>query len=451
MRSRLSLAFALCLVCVAAYAQDQTSSDAASAQQQTNNDASSTNTYVDPTTRVFQLVLPGEHLLGDWGGLRSKLEEAGITPRWILISDVAGNPTGGRDQGATQASSTELSLFFDLNKLAGVKGGSIFSSFSQRWGNRLSSEYVGNVFSEQQIYGFETFRVIDVSYQQKLLKDRVEFRLGRFAQTDDFLDSPYNYGFMSNAFCGNPFGILLDAPSMQAYTGTWAALGKVRPTKRSHLMMGVYNGDPAMRENKNHGVDFTFRGPVFAMAEMGYQFNGLAGDSQRVGNYKVGGWYDDSKLPDFASGVSKRGSWGWYGLFDQVIVPFGTKGGNRGLGVFGSVTVATDPHVQQLPLYVTAGLSARGLFDARPRDAISFGVASGRFSNELQRAQENGRLLPPEGGVQDHENVLELTYRMDLRKGAYFIQPDFQYILRPGGTGRLPNAAVVGAQFGINF
>ena len=36
-------------------------------------------------------------------------------------------------------------------------------------------------------------------------------------------------------------------------------------------------------------------------------------------------------------------------------------------------------------------------------------------------------------------------------KGAYFIQPDFQYIVRPGGTGRLPNAPVLGTQLGINF
>jgi porin len=256
---------------------------------------------------------------------------------------------------------------------------------------------------------------------------------------------------MSNAFCGNPFGILLDAPGMQAYTGTWAALGKVKPTRRTHVMAGIYNGDPAMRENKNHGVDLSFNGPLFAIGEVGYQFNGLPGDTQRLGNYKVGAWYDHAKLTNFESGASKVGSWGFYGLFDQVLVPFGSRSSNRGLGVFGSVTVAPESHVQQLPLFVTAGVSARGLFDSRPRDAVSFGVASGQFSNELQRAQQDGRLVRPEGGVQDHENVVELSYRIDLRRGAYFIQPDFQYIVRPGGTGRLPNALVFGAQFGINF
>src|ERR1700751_3103109 len=325
MRSRLVLfayflvivALLMLLICASeVFAQEPTASDGTSA-----------------TLRVFDLVLPSEHLLGDWGGVRSKLEERGITPRWVLITDVAGNPSGGHWQGATQASSTELSLFFDLDKIAGLKGGSVFTSFSQRWGNRLSTNYVGNVFSEQQIYGFETFRVIDISYQQKLFDDRVELRLGRFAATDDFLVSPYNYGFMSNAFCGNPFGILLDAPGMTAYTGTWAVLGKVRPTKRTHVMAAIYNGDPTIRENKYHGVNFSMKGPLFAMAEVGYQTNGLPGDGRRLGNYKLGGWYDDAKLSDFESGAEKRGSWGWYALFDQVLVPLGDLGSNRGFGI----------------------------------------------------------------------------------------------------------------------
>jgi porin len=436
MRSRPFLfALVLLFICARGFGQEQTSRDIAE----------------DTTSRVFQLVLPSDHLLGDWGGLRSKLEESGIRPNWFVITDVAGNPWGGRSQGATQASSTELSLFFDLDRIAGLKGGSIFSSMSQRWGNRLSSQYVGNVFPEQQIYGFETFRVIDVSYQQKLFNNRVELRMGRFAATDNFLDSPYDYGFMSNAFCGSPFGILLDSPGIMAYTGTWAALGRVNPTKRTHVMAAIFNGDPAMRENKYPGVNLSMNGPLFSMWEVGYQFNGLPGDSQRLGNYKFGGWYDDSTLTDFESGTSKRGSHGIYGLFDQVLVPFGSPGSHRGLGTFGSVTVAPDSHIQQLPLYFTAGISARGVFNARPRDAISFGFATGYFSDALQRAQREGHLLGPDGGIQTHERVAELTYRFGLRNSALIIQPDFQYIVRPGGTSRLPNAIVFGAQFGVNF
>jgi porin len=429
------LAIVLLLVCA----------PAAFGQQQTSND-----TYIDPTARLFQLVLPSEHLFGDWGGLRPKLEESGIIPRLILVTDAAGNPTGGRSQGATAPSSVELSLFFDLDKISGLNGGSVFTSFSYRWGDSLSEEYIGNVFSTQQIFGFQTYRVIDVSYQQKLFEDRVDLRLGRFAAMDDFLVSPYNFGFMSNAFCGNPFGILLNAPGMSAYYGTWAALVKVKPTKRSYVMTGVYNGDPEIRENKYHGANLSLNGPLFAISEAGYQINGLPGDSQRLGNYKLGAWYDRATLMDFESGAEKPGSWGFYGLFDQVLVPFGSPGSNSGFGVFGSVTVAPDSDIQQLPLFITAGVSARGMFDSRPRDALSLGVASGNFSKKLRRAQQNGQLPGPPGG-QDYEMVIELTYRFDLRNGALFIQPDLQYIIHPGGTSQFNNALVLGAQLGINF
>ncbi len=71
---------------------------------------------------------------------------------------------------------------------------------------------------------------------------------------DNFLVSPYNFGLMSNAFCGNPFGILLDTQGMSAYYGTWAALVKVKPTTRSYIMAGIYNGGPEVRANREHGV-----------------------------------------------------------------------------------------------------------------------------------------------------------------------------------------------------
>jgi len=127
-----------------------------------------------------------------------------------------------------------------------------------------------------------------------------------------------------------------------------------------------------MRENKYHGVNLSMSGPLFVISEPGYPVNGLPGDSQRLGNYKVGGWYDHSKLTDFESGARRRGR--VFAAFSTRLVPFGT---HRGFGIFGSVTVAPDSHVQQLPLYYTAGALARGLLSAGPRDVVGFGIASG--------------------------------------------------------------------------
>jgi hypothetical protein len=51
----------------------------------------------------FRLVLPQEHLFGDWAGTRTWLEEVGITPTLTLVMDALGNPTGGMQQGFTGA------------------------------------------------------------------------------------------------------------------------------------------------------------------------------------------------------------------------------------------------------------------------------------------------------------------------------------------------------------
>src|SRR5215467_4361393 len=184
---------------------------------------------VPASLRPFQLTLPREHLFGDWLGWRTSLEDFGISPTLTFVTDIAGNVTGGKNQGVTHADNLGLDLLFDLDKLLGLQGGSFLASISQRSGANLSREHIGNVFTIQQVYGGQTFHLIDLAYQQKLFDDRIEVRLGRIAAGDDFLVSPYDWLFMQNAFCGNPVGIFFNAPGMTAYpNATWGSLLKVR-------------------------------------------------------------------------------------------------------------------------------------------------------------------------------------------------------------------------------
>ena len=104
-----------------------------------------------------------------------------------------------------------------------------------------------------------------------------------------------------------------------------------------------------------------------------------------------------------------------------------------------------------MPLFFEAGILARGIFRARPRDVAGFGIFYGHFSDDLRDAQRVAQRLDPKVGVQQEETVLEWNYLFRFRNGAFFFDPNLQYIIRPGGTGSIPNACVVGAQVGINF
>src|SRR5258707_4600082 len=339
----------------------------------------------------FKLVLPREHLLGDWYGTRTWLEDRGIVPTFTFVTNSLGNPSGGKEQGFTTANNVGLDLNFDLEKLCGLEGGSFLLSMSYRFGGSLSANYIHNVFTVQQVFGGETFHLINLAYLQKLLDDRVELRIGRIGAGDDFLGSPYNYVFVQNGFDGNPVGIFFNSPGMTAYPNdTWGALVKVRPTARTYIMGGVYNGDPSIRDNSNHGVDFSMDGPLFAIAEIAYQPNSLPGDRGLLGNYKAGFWYDNSRFTDFNTSEFERGNWGFYILFDQVIVRFGEQESHRGFGIAGSFLVSPDQSGSQMSNFFTAALVTRGIFPSRPFDVAGFVIVFGHFSNDLQNFQRRG-------------------------------------------------------------
>ncbi len=423
---------------------------AAVARSQDIDEASAGTRSLGPLP--FQLILPREHLMGDWYGTRTWLEERGVTPALTFETDSLGNPSGGKEQGFTTANNVGLDLNLDLEKLWGLEGGSFLLSMSYRFGGSLSANYIHNVFTVQQVFGGETFHLINLAYQQKLFDDRVELRLGRIATGDDFLVSPYNYVFVQNGFDGNPVGIFFNSPGMTAYPNdTWGALVKVRPTARTYIMGGVYNGDPSIRDNSNNGADFSMDGPVFAIAEIAYQPNSLPGDRGLIGNYKAGFWYDNSLFSVFNTGEFERGNWGFYTLFDQVLVRFGEQGSHRGFGIAGSFLVSPDQSISQMPYFFTAALVTRGIFPSRPVDIIGLGVVYGHFSNDLQNFQRRAQQLDPNVGVQSHETVVEFTYRLALLKSALYFQPDLQYVFRPDGTGRIADALVLGAQVGVNF
>src|SRR5258708_23165916 len=308
----------------------------------------------------FQLTLPRQHLFSDSYGTRAWLAEHGITPTLTSLTDALGNPTGGQQQGFRESSNLGLDLNLDLEKRHRPKRGAFQLSMSERFGTSLSAADIGNIFSVQAVYGADTFRLVDVAYQQKLLDDRIEFRVVRIDNGDDFLVSPYNYAFVQNGFDGNPAAIFFNAPGMTPYPhATWGGLVQGRPTDRTYVKRGLHNGLTSIRDNKHHGLDWSMNGPLFPIREAGYERNGLPGDQGLIGNYKVGVWYDDHQFTDFNTVArghapgSTRGNWGFYGLFDQMLVRFGERGSNRGFGVTGSALISPDQYLSAIPFFST--------------------------------------------------------------------------------------------------
>ena len=163
-----------------------------------------------------------------------------------------------------------------------------------------------------------TYRLVDVYLEQPLFDDRLNIRLGRLSAGDEFMTSPLYWLFVSAGVNGNPAGILQNAPGMSTYpVATWGARVRVRPAESVYVMAGAFNGDPTLGDNDKHGVDWTMRGPLFAIAEIGYLLNQGKGSAGLPGNYKLGGYTTadpfpgSSPVPPAALRLSRRATRGF--------------------------------------------------------------------------------------------------------------------------------------------
>ena len=402
-------------------------------------------------------------LTGNWGGFRTRLRDLGITPSLTFFTDVQGNPVGGETHGFRESNNWGLDVTMDMDKLAGLAGSQFHVSFSLRSGTSLSDEDIGNVFNVAQTCCGHTYRLVNVDWQQRLLGDLLEIRGGRIAAGDEFMTSPLYGYFLQSGIDGNPGGIFFNVPMTVYPVATWGIRARVTPIPQIYVMAGVYNGDPTLGQNSKHGVDWTMRGPLFAMGEVGFLPNQAPGATGLPGNYKVGGYYAAGGSPDLyfdveggtasVSGLPPlmhQGNGGFYFLLDQMVYRAGGPESRRGLIPFVSLLFAPDTSINTMPFFVNGGLVYRGPFASRPRDRAAFGVVYGEFSNELARSQRAVRRAGNTVGIQSYELVLELTYRFQLT-GWLRMQPNVQYIINPGATGAIPDALVVGFQLSANF
>ena len=120
------------------------------------------------------------YLFGDWGGLRTSLDEQGIKAKLLLISDPYGNTTGGKATGFTTYNLLAADLFLDSQKLLGLPGGTFQVGFAANFGSQLSANVIGNTFPVQ---GSDAAppgpRLTTLSYTQSLWNDRLSLRVGR--------------------------------------------------------------------------------------------------------------------------------------------------------------------------------------------------------------------------------------------------------------------------------
>ena len=135
------------------------------------------------------------------------------------------------------------------------------------------------------------------------------------------------------------------------------------------------------------------------------------------------------------------------------------EGPKKGIGGF--ARIAASPSDRNLMnFYAEAGINFMGIWKQRPDDTFGCAAAFSQLSPSISALDRDtayftGKALP----VRTYELALEVAYQAQIGP-SWIVQPDFQYIFRPGGgvidpvnhaLGRIPDAAVFGLRTSISF
>jgi porin len=375
---------------------------------------------------------------GDWGGLRSRAEAAGLTVQGSYQTDLLANPIGGESQGFAYAGAMEVSLGFDLEKIAGLEGTSFAIAGYWASGDDLSQTDIGNLIAVAQAFNGRTVGLAQMYIEQKLLGGRLDVALGRLSAGDDFATSDLYASYVSSGINGNPFAIAANVPSFTADpVAQWGIRAIAQPSAQIRLAGGVYNADPDVGRDGEHGVDFTLdpEDGVLAIAEAGYAWQ----QAGMPGSVTFGGYFDSSDFEDLdGSGRARDGNYGLYLLLDQMAYREAGAGqdGEQGLTPWIALTLAPDQEINSIPFFAAGGLVYQGLLPGRRDDLTAAAVYHGRFSDRLDN--------------RNAETVVEANHRFQLAPWLY-VTPDFQYVMRPNGQSDIDDAAVFGGEIGIDF
>jgi porin len=426
---------------------------------------------VEPHAAIPRGLWERDTLLGDFGGLRTRLLDAGIDVRLNETSEVLTNPTGGRKPGTALEGLLSASLSIDTQRLIGIPGGQVYARTWWLQGSGLSTHAVDNLNVVSNIEAEQPFRLAEAWYQQAFFDDRVNLRVGRLAADQEFVVSDYAAVF-TNASFSWPTLLTVDLAG-RGPAFPLAALGarvRVKLNEEFTGLLGVFNasaaGFQAVPGELHTVLDATANrvGGTFTIGEVQYRTTDPP-EGLPPPTYKLGGFYSSAAFANPYSGPTavpptnevpnRRSVQGFYAVVDQPL--YRPPDNPGGLAVFARTVVSPgrDSFVQY---FIDAGVSWTGL-PSRSNDSAGFGVGWTKMSAAATGAAAGpgvavGQRLPE----RTSETVLELTYQAVLAPW-WVVQPTMQYIFNPGGgvlnpdgSGRpVPSALVLSLRTMITF
>jgi porin len=417
-------------------------------------------------------------LTGDWGGVRTRLVDAGVTLGLQEQSEVWGNMTGGLKRGFVYDGLTTSSVTLDLDKLFGWSGATFFVDAYQIHGRGPSANLIGNQQLVSNIEATRDTKLYMLWLEQKLLDGRLTIRIGQEGANDQMMITKYGALFLNSSF-GFPGLPAADLPSGGPNYPMATPFVRVQfqATNNITLVGALFNGDPAPpgpgdpQLRDKGGTAFRLNDHALSFGEVWYSINQGDNATGLPGTYKLGAWYDSGHFADqryatdglpladpASTGIPLEHSTGFavYGIVDQMVWQKpGAK--DQGIGVFLQV-MGAPAAFNQSNLFVEGGMNWMGPFQGLENDVFGLAVSYLGIS-PATRGYGNDIIFYTGSGTpyQSNETVIEATYLYQATPWLA-VQPDLQVVVNPGAgipsaasSKPLKNAVITGVRATIIF
>lgn len=413
------------------------------------------------------------------GILPQPLKERGVKFAATYIGEALGNLSGGLRRGSIFEGRLNLAVDLDLQKLAGWSQLSFHANVFQIHGQGLSRNYLQNYFVVSGIEALPSTRLYEAYFEKKWGSNDVSLKFGQLAADTKFFDTKYT-DVLTNASMGWPaitsLNLLSGGPSPPLSAVGTRVLFNV--AENWSFLGGIYDGNQAgygtsdPQERNRYGLNFRVTDPPLILGQVQYAWNSKKGDPNLTGSIKLGGWqnFGLSNDPRFSSNglslasplankpAALRGNAGIWAVFEQQIykVP---KSDDRGIGIFARVSSSPSP-TSLIDVYADGGVEFIGLSNNRPDD--KFGVAAG-YAHVAKRARSldnDFNSINTNWPQRTYEGLFTAVYQYQVRDG-WTVQPNFQYVIRPGAGATDPlganpgrsvrNASVLGLRSTLKF
>jgi porin len=374
-----------------------------------------------------------EKLTGDWFGARRKLADAGVTVGADLVLEGFDNFQGGLDTAhAVGATTFDLNVALDLEKLAKIHGGEFYADLEDHAFGNPTTALVGDLQVFDKLNASPYLQIFEAWYQQTLLNGVLRVKVGKVDANSEFCVIDNGLPFLNSSTQVSPTIFVMPTtpdpmPSINAFfTPTdwyFAGVGAYYSNRSDRI--GDLVDDPASVQPTRFGT--------FIIGETGLQWHG----TQLLdfpGNLKVGAWGHTGTFQKF-DGTQTNGAQGMYAVFDQTLYqPAEDTDSDRGLRMFAEYGL-TQPDVSPIDQHVGGGFTDTGPDITFPHDTLGISAQYAHISHQA------GLRYP-------YELAIEGFDRHPLTPWAIF-QPDLQYIIHPGG--KLPDAVVLTLRLELDF